>query len=53
MGRGKALCAGRERCLVGDGRGRKQEEDEVAVATSPSYKCEAGVTAFAITPARF
>lgn len=33
--------------------GRKQEEGEVAVASSPSYKCEAGVTTFAITPATF
>ena len=33
--------------------GRKQEEGEVAVAPSPSYKYGAGVTAFAITPARF
>ena len=38
---------------MGDGRGRKQEEGEVAVAPSPSYKCGAGVTAFAITPALF
>ena len=36
--KGEALCAGRERCLVGDGRGWKQEEGEVAVASSPSYK---------------
>ena len=33
--------------------GRKQKEGEVAVASSPSYKYGAGVTAFAITPARF
>ena len=32
---------------------RKQKEGEVAVASSPSYKCGAGVTALAITPASF
>ena len=32
---------------------RKEREGEEAVATSPSYKCGAGVTAFAITPALF
>ena len=32
---------------------RKEKEGEVAVAPSPSYKCRAGVTAFAITPAHF
>ena len=32
---------------------QKQQEGEVAVASSPSYKCGAGVTALAITPASF
>lgn len=32
---------------------RKEREGEEATAPSPSYKCGAGVTALAITPAHF
>ena len=47
-GRGKGQGVWREKSGT-----QKQQEGEVATAPSPSYKCGAGVTAFAITPARF
>ena len=36
--RGEELGVGSRSCLVGDGRGRKQKEGEIATAPSPSYK---------------
>lgn len=54
MVKGVALCTGSQEVFGSESiGGRKQKEGEVAVAPSPSYKCEAGVTAFAITPAHF
>ena len=61
VGRSEGLC---EELLGGGGGkgqgvwreksgGRKQEEGEEAVASSPSHKYGAGVTALAITPALF
>ena len=53
-GKGQGVVSGRVGAVwVRMYGGRKQEEGEVAIASSPSYKCGAGVTALAITPALF